>query len=424
MTSEKTAKKYAAGSALTTFCVLSGVGLAAAFWAAAVIETPTTIRAAGEVAPAGANRRAMHQEGGTVTELLVKRGDRVIAGQVLARVSPVQAEAQRGEQSARLAALRARAARLTAEVDGQDEIGFDVDVPAQTRRVEQALFVDRRAQQSAQIAALDGERAQYSASISAQEAQIEGLRAQSAILREIVGMHDAAAAKGAGPAAGPRLEAREREAAVAGQIAAIPGQIEAARAAVRRIEAKIIEAKSAARAEAQGLLSQTMAEASALESAVRTAEDRLSRTDVRSPVDGEIQNLTIASIGEVVAPGQAVAEVVPLSDATVIEARVEARQARSLAVGAAAQVRLDAYDVSKFGVVPGVVRAVSPSVDRDQKGGAYYKIRIETDSNEIGGEPLRLGASATVDILTGSRTLLAYFTDFAVRFGADALHER
>lgn len=418
----RTRKAYGTSIPIWMIAAFTAAIIGGAWWTTAT-ELATTVRATGAVAPIGANKRAMHAEGGVVTELLAHIGDKVEAGQILARINPIQAEAQRGEQQARLTALRARAARLTAEIEGGDAIAFPPEARDDTRRVEQSLFAERRALVSAQIASLEAERAQYAATIVAQQAQLDGTRAQLEVLHELVGLHDAAAAKGAG-SAGQRMEAKEREASVRSQALALPGQIEASKASIKRIESKMDEVRSTARAEAQTLLSTTLADASAIDSAVRASDDRVVRSEVRSPVSGEIQTLNIAAVGEVVQPGQVIAEVVPVGDKAIIEAQVDPKQIRSVTAGMPTLVRLDAFDVSRYGTLTGRVISVSPSTDKDSRTGtAYYKVRVETDNSDIAGKPIRIGSTATIDVLTGNRLLATYMTDRAINLSLNAFRE-
>ena len=140
---------------------------------------------------------------------------------------------------------------------------------------------------------------------------------------------------------------------------------------------------------------------------------------------GIVQKLGVYDIGEVVAPGATVAEVVPSSATAIIEARVGPEYARGIRPGLAANVRLSAFDVSRYGSIRGVVIEVSPDAARDERTGqTFLRVRIRTDVTTIGGELIRPGLKADVSIIEGQRTVLAYFVEPLYRWALVAMQER
>lgn len=410
---------YIAATAITaTIAIVVG-------WAS-ISKVETSVRADGTVIPIGMNRRAQHLEGGVVIGMLVQEGQQVSAGQVLVRISPAQAGADVGERKAHAETLAAQAMRLTAESEGaasfpSPPVGA---LTTEAMRIEAAAFQASKAALAGRVMALDEQAKRADADGRAKRAQLTGLRDQEAAVFRSVQMQRNALAGGGG-SQGRLAEVEAQVAAVRAQIAPIPDSIMADAAAASEVRARRDAEVSAARAEAAQKLSTVLGELASSQQNTTSFQDRLRRTDVLSPIGGIIQKLSVNSVGEVVPPNSTVAEIVPLEEGLVIEARIRPEDMRGLHPGLRALVRLSAYDVSRFGTLTGEVVAMAPDITRDERTGQnYYRVRIRTDTSEIGGEPVRIGMQASISVITGERTIMHYLTSPLVEWTQAALRER
>ena len=210
------------------------------------------------------------------------------------------------------------------------------------------------------------------------------------------------------------------------------GQRDQAAAQVERLESSIEEAQSKLREvtlekrnEWRGELSQTMAELAALDESSAGLEDRVRLAEIRSPVDGIVQRLTLNTLGGVVQPGQEVVEIVPTADALLVEARIAPQDIAFLRPGQPATIKLTAYDVAIYGGLEAELVHISPDTITDDEGDTFY-LRVRT--LEGGSEHQELdvipGMTAQVDILTGKRTVMQYLLKPVLRGWQNALGER
>lgn len=178
-------------------------------------------------------------------------------------------------------------------------------------------------------------------------------------------------------------------------------------------------------------LNKARGELSSLMEANKADKDRLMRTTVRSPVYGIIKQIKTTTIGGVVQPGIDIIEVVPLDDTLLIEAKVRPSDIGFIHPGQKAMVKLTAYDFSIYGGLEGVVEQISADTiidETDKKNESFYVIRVRTDKNHLGTDekplPIIPGMLATVDILTGKKSVLGYLLKPILKAKQSALRER
>ena len=219
------------------------------------------------------------------------------------------------------------------------------------------------------------------------------------------------------------------------ELADIDGQISATKLAIPRAKSAIEESNKRIeeryikfRSEALRDLSTKRAGLTALRQTIAAAEDKVVRTEVRSPVKGIVKQFKVATIGGVVAPGQDLVEIVPIEDTLLIEAQIRPADIAFLRAGQKAKVKFSAYDFSVYGGLPGKLERISADTIMNQKGDSFYKIIVRTDRNYLtrGDEKLPIipGMVATVDLLTGKKTVLEYLLKPILRAREKALTER
>jgi len=216
-------------------------------------------------------------------------------------------------------------------------------------------------------------------------------------------------------------------------VARYRGERDSANSDIPRLESSVAEANRKMqevdltfRNNARSELSETNAKLSALSEGSTALEDRVKQTDIRSPVNGTIKQLKVNTVGGVVQPGKDLIEVVPSDDALLLEARVLPKDIAFLRPGQKALVKFTAYDYAIYGGLEATLEHISADSVLDEKGNAFFLVRVRTLSTSIG--PLKFpiipGMVAEVDILTGKKSVLAYLLKPILRAKAKAMTER
>lgn len=416
----------------TGWLMLSAIAvlvLAVFAWAAnAVVEEVAT--GTGKVVPAQQLQIAQSLEGGIVRELLVREGERVEQNQVLMRIDDTGFASRLGELAQRRLALAAELARLRTEAAGADEVRFPPDVTEAAPRAaesERAAFKVRREKLRQERELLQKQLAQRVQELTELNARADKLDSQISPLERELALNRQLASKGNVPEVDIlRLER---------QLAELQGDRNIARASVPRAEAAIAEARTrvasldtAFAAQVGEKIAAVASDLAVIDESLKAAQDRVTRTAVRSPVRGVVNKLAVTTIGAVVQPGQGLAEIVPLDQALLVEARVRPKDVAFIHPGQRATVKLSAYDYTIYGALEGRVERVSPDTIKDEKGEPFYQVMIRTLKVHLGEEarplPVIPGLVAVVDIQTGSKTVLSYIAKPILRARHEAFRER
>ena len=159
------------------------------------------------------------------------------------------------------------------------------------------------------------------------------------------------------------------------------------------------------------------------------ATDQGVRAEIKSPIDGVVKKLRTNTIGGVVTPGEAIMEIVPSGEKLVVEARLNPTDRGYVDAGQPAIVKISTYDFVRYGGLQGTVTQVAPDASTDAKSGSpYFEVIVETDKSWLGAEPgslpITAGMQATVDIRTGSRTVIDYLLKPVLKLRDEAFRER
>jgi adhesin transport system membrane fusion protein len=393
-------------------------------------EIDRTVRGAGRVIASSQLQVISNPEGGIVEAILVRTGQQVRQGQELVRLDQTPTTSEFGSGEASVNALRAKIARLQAEVDGRDPVypaAADA-VTANQVAIERSLHASRmaelgslvRAGQAAVSQAQGSVReaeAMYGARVSARDARQQELAAIRPLVERGIE---------------PRLSLTQAESAAA--VAA--GEAAAAAASVSRAHSAVAEAQSALarqrqdwRSLAAGELAAAQAEFSARRSTLPALEEAVERTVVRAPLPGEINRVLVTTVGGVVPPGAPIVELVPSEETLLIEAMILPQDIAFVRLNQKAKVNITAYNSSIYGSLEGVVVSISPDVTlNEQTGQSYYTVRVRTASNALedrDGRPLPIGTGmvADVSLLGDKRSVLSYLLTPITRLGERAFRE-
>jgi adhesin transport system membrane fusion protein len=219
------------------------------------------------------------------------------------------------------------------------------------------------------------------------------------------------------------------------QASQMQGEIATIKQTIPKAQSRLQEAQLALREnqlvffnKAKSELNEVLAELDEVSASAIALEDRLRRTNVRSPVAGTINRLLVNTVGGVIQPGMDLVEIVPLEDTLVIEAKIKPADIAFLRPNQEAKVKFTAYDFTIYGGLDAKLEHISADSITDEKGNSYYLVRLRTDKNYLGPEsdplPIIPGMVASVDILTGEKTVLAYLLKPVLRAKYMALREQ
>ncbi|WP_041483375.1 HlyD family type I secretion periplasmic adaptor subunit [Thioalkalivibrio paradoxus] len=393
---------------------------------ASVAEIDEVARGAGRVIPSAQLQVIQSFDGGVVSEILVREGQIVEEGEVLLRVDPTRFLADLGETRASEGALQARAARLAALVGGTEFLVTPelMRVPAAVVEQEQRLYETSQAELDARIAIAEDQLRQRREELNeAQARRIQAIRSLELSSQELSVTEPLVASGAVSEVEVLRL--RREVARARGDRDQAIAQIGRLQAAISESESRIREVELSFKNRWRNELADTLGRLSELAEGTTALEDRVRLAEVRSPMRGVVQRLFVTTRGGVIAPGREVAEVVPLDDQLLIEAKISPRDIAFLRPGLEARVRFTAYDFAIFGGLSATLEHISPDSIVDEQGDTFYKVRVRTEEIGFGDEqPIMTGMVAEVDILTGKRTVLQYLLKPVLRATEVAFTER
>jgi len=386
-------------------------------------------RGPGKVIPSKQLQVVQNLEGGIVSKILVKEGQVVEEGEVLLQIDNTISSSTLRESHLHYLAHKLKAARLKAEADGSPFILPEDVMKEQPGLVQQEveLYESRKQGLQTNLDILRSQADQRQQEVRELQVKLNQLERSYDLLRQELKITKPLVKDGA--VSEVEVLRLERE------ISDLKGELESTRLAMPRARAKLDEAikkvseeKLAFRNKAREELTDTLSELSRLSESQVALADRVDRTTVRSPIHGTVKRIMINTVGGVVQPGMELMEIVPLEDALIVEARVRPPDIAFIHPGQEAMVKFTAYDYVTYGGVKGLVEHISADTITDEQGGSYYLVRVRTEHNHLGTEknPLRIipGMTATVDILTGKKTVLEYLLKPLLRAKEYAFRER
>ncbi len=382
------------------------------------------VRAEGKIIAAGRAQIVQHLEGGIVTQIMVREGQYVKAGEVLMRLSDVQANTSVQQGQSRLWALKAQQARLTAEAEDHDAPIFEQAIPEELQATERNAFRERAAKVNSERSVLRQQISQRQSELTEARSRAQSLSTELGLAKKLTTVMDGLYSKGAASQM-ELLEAQGRSERLSTNYHDVTGSIPRLQSAVAETSARLEEANARFRAEARSELSEVTAEINRIEFAVGGDSDRLARTEVRAPTNGFVNRLYFNTIGGVAKPGEHLLEITPNEGPIAVEARVRPDDRAALRPGLNTRVMIGAYDYTVYGALEGQVVEVSADTMPDEQGHHYYRVLIETHSAQglLAQEALLPGMTARADVVLGQRSVMSYLLSPLTRFAHQALRE-
>lgn len=364
-------------------------------------------RGNGRVIPSRQMQVVQTLEGGIVDAILVREGDIVREGQPLMRIDDTNFAAQLGEVRERRGAMAARVARLEAEVQGRDKPAFAnelLDSAPNAVEAERNLFEARMRKLVQEIDVLQQQETRLTDTLQILSREIEITRKLHAqkVVPEIEML---------------RLERQATE--MRGQLA--------------ETKSRITNIRATFRAQAEEDLAKSRGDLAVLDESIKSVRDKVRRTELRSPVNGIVNKLNVTTLGAVVQPGANVMDIVPLDDTLLVEGRIRPQDIAFIRPDQEAIVKITAYDPSVYGSLKGKVERISADAiedkpERGEKSEPFYRVIVRTEKNHLGTAerplPIIPGMVATVEVLTGEKSVLDYLLKPARLLRDEALRER
>ena len=413
-------------------------------------ELDEITRGEGSVIPSQQVQVVQYLEGGITKEIFVREGDQVQKGQALLRVDETQFLSDFRGQAQEQAYLEVSIARHQAELssivinqaqtdagDWRNLVRIDqqpIAVDQALREESPELFSREQSQLKEHLRNLSNQLEILGRQIEQRlqeerelKSNISHLQRSYALSLEEVRMTQPLAEEGVIP----KIELIQLKQ----ELNRNKQELESAKLLLPKVQlsveetiAKRKEIALTARSESQQTLNERLAELNKINEAQVSLRDRVSRTTVTSPVQGTIKTLFVNTIGGVIQPGMDLVEIVPTQDQLVIEAKVAPKDIAFLRPGLDAVVRLTAYDFAIYGGLKGKLEHISADSIEDEKGNIYYLIRVRTENDDLsqGAESLPIipGMTATVDIMTGKKSVLSYLLKPIFKAQQQALRER
>lgn len=378
------------GPSLMIWLCAGTVGLFIVWAAFAWIDE--IVRAEGSFISSSRPQIIQNLEGGILAELLVKEGDEVLKGDILARLHGTQFRSTVDNLREQITGMEVQGLRLKAELAGQ----FDFNVPANLAAQAPGMVASEkallRARQSDFVSRRDG--AQQVLDQAAKELSLM----ENMLKREFVSLIE----------------------------------VTRARKAAADAQTKLNEVVTQAELERAQEYSDVLKELATLKQNMKASQDQLQRTVLVSPMRGVVNNLSVTTIGGVVRPGEEILQIIPLDEELFVEARVKPENIANIRRGQEATVKLSAYDYTIYGTLKAHVDFISADTFKDERsrsadGDPYYKVSLKVDMHSLTNRQveidIRPGMQASIELHTGQKTVLQYLVKPLYK-SKEALRER
>ncbi|MFT7235865.1 MAG: adhesin transport system membrane fusion protein [Methylophagaceae bacterium] len=400
-----------------------------ALWWASATELDEVTRGDGKVVPSSKVQVIQNLEGGILAEVLIAEGDIVKKGQALLKIDDTRFSSSFRETELKYFELLSRTSRLQAESDGEPYVVLAevLDNRPSLASDEQALHQSRLRELESGIRVLKEQVAQREQELIERQSRQRQLSRSYQLSNQELEMSEPLVAVGVmSEVELLRLKRATND---------IRGEMNANRLAIPRIQSsldevgqKIAEQTVRFKTDAANQLSEVKAELARTKEIIFSLKDRVARTHVRSPVAGTIKILKINTVGGIIQPGMDLVEIVPIEDNLLIEAKIRPADIAFLRPGQQAVIKLTAYDFSIYGGLPAKLERISADTIVNEKDESFYLIYLRTEKNHIESNKGRFdiipGMVASVDILTGKKSILNYVLKPIFKAKDRALRER
>lgn len=402
--------------------------LAAAIYWAWVTEVSEVTVSRGEVVPAGLIHDIQHLEGGIVSEIFVRNGDRIELGEPLLHFAPPASQSEFSQTQVRMGSLKLEGERLQAIIEQRKPAfaGAGKSYPVLAQK-QMTIYKAQLGSHQSALNVADAQTRQRQTELLRQENRAKSIIKEIALLKEQVSIREELF-KDKMVSRTELLSTQTRVAESESERRTIQDDVIVARSALEEAKTRRLEIEAEFRKLIEieaGTVASKMAET---EQALVRLRDRVKRLEVKAPVAGIIQGLSITRINAVVEPGQVIMQIVPMHDDLIVETRIPPAEIGHIHPGLPVEVKVDSFNPARFGSIAGTLQQISAYTYLDEKGNPYYRAKIELERDYLGAEEQQLkvipGMTVQADIKTGSKSILDYMLRPVSRGFSSAFHER
>ncbi|MFT6556762.1 HlyD family type I secretion periplasmic adaptor subunit [Sneathiella sp.] len=382
----------------------------------------------GEVVPRDQVKVIQHLEGGIVEKIFVKEGQLVQEGDPLMHLDLAINAINEKALNAQLQGLLIKRARLIAESENSapNYPKITDEVVKAVLEAEKNIHRTRLAQHKSKLKILEDKAQQKKLDVDQLQIKKKAIQADLEVARRKFSMSKELLSANLTP----KIEHLELEIALTrleGELKILGPSIPRAKAAASEFSEKVQEEKLNFIRDAQEQLSKTEIEIARLRELLVTAGEQVTRTTVRSPIDGIVKNLRINTLGGIVRPGDAIMDIVPSSDILVVEAKLNPADRAFIEVGQQVTVKLTAYDFFTYGGLSGRVSNIAADSTTTSDGETFFKVIVETetgDADKVDQLLVTPGMQAMVDVHTGSKSVMQYLLQPVLKMRHESFRER
>lgn len=436
-TSYANSNEKPSGISKRIFLLVTVVFSSFVIWAA-LADIDELARGQGKVIPTDKIQTVQSLDGGIISEIFIKEGDIVKFDDPLMKIDTTRFQATLEESKQEYFSLLALKARLEIEstIDIEKDLPklkFDEKVLDDSSRYdinEKLLLENRFRELQSSINVLQSQKSQKIQELKEIESTIKKLNDSLGFIEQQRKTIRKLVERGI-KSSFDLLDIEKEYNQTEGDLVTARLSISRSNFAIIEAENRIKEKINIFKSEASNELQKTVSQINRFEAKLVGDRDRVAKTTITSPVDGIIKQLNFNTIGGVVQSGMDLIEIVPLSDALVVEAKIDPKDIAFINPSQKAIIKITAYDFSIYGGLDGEIVEISADtiVDKESKDGkSYYRILVKTDKNYLERKgkklPIIPGMIATVDIVTGKKTILDFILKPILKVKQDSLHER
>ncbi|WP_428772602.1 HlyD family type I secretion periplasmic adaptor subunit [Vibrio sp.] len=418
----------------------------AAIWASWA-EIDKVTKGQGKVVPSSQVQVVQNLEGGLVKEILVREGQSVQKGQQLLLIDDTRFRSDYREREQQVTNLTASVVQLSAAISSvvinedfdsknwQQNVVLNyqqLQFPAELEQNSTNLVERRKAEYRQdlnnlrnQLSVIDQQVKQKQQDLVEIRARVRNLRDSYNYAQRELDITKPLADEGVVPKI-ELLKLQRQVNDTRRELTSSQLKMPVLESAIREAMLSRIDAAQKFRSEQQEKLNQAQDQLSAMTESTVGLEDRVNRTVVVSPVTGTVKTLNINTVGGVIQPGMDIVEIVPSEDTLLVEAQIAPKDIAFLRPNLPAIVKFSAYDFIKYGGLEGTLEHISADTNQDEDGNSFYLVRIRTKETALNHDdslPIIPGMTASVDIITGKRTVMDYLLNPILNAQKNALRE-
>jgi len=387
-------------------------------------EVDEVVRGEGKVIPSSQTKVLQHLEGGIVEEIFVKEGQEVRKGDAIYRLKNALSQSDSNKKDIALIAFKAQSQRLQAQVSFGKLVFSDDVEKAMISESERNIFKQEMQNFDDELSTLNDILKQSKLEKKQKSFRLANLRTELKTASQNLAIMEKLVKKGAASKTQYLAELSKKQSLVTDITDiknSIPIMIEKISESVNKIKSYKSETKS----KWLKKLSEVETKIKQLSEEKHAQSDREERKVIVSPVNGLVKKLYFHTIGGIIKSGDQIAEITPIDDNLVIEARIKTNDRGQVLVGQEVSIEITAYNYAKFGLLEGELISISSDSFVDKNGGDYYEVKVQADKHEFASDkPIMPGMVSNINILTGKKTIFEYILKPLKDISRNALHEK